>query len=147
MWMSQATVIIFCEFQKPEWGKCQRFNCVYYVSVRGHSDGIIWVSEPNEDIMWVANVPKGYCMTVRGYSWDILSITVTTLWKLCGFQWPQWEYFVTLGASLRILWVSQVTVTVLDHSECIIWVSEVTIILCECIRPHQRYLVSIRGHI
>ena len=48
--ISEATLRIFCEYQ--------RFNCVYYVSVRGHCNGIIRVSETNGDIMVSDNCPR-----------------------------------------------------------------------------------------
>ena len=84
---------------------------------------------------------KEYCMSVRGYSWNILWITGTILWKLCRCQWPELRTFCHIRGQHEYIWVSQVTATVLDHSECIMWVSEVTIILCGCIMPHWRYLV------
>ena len=94
---------------------CQRFNCVYYVSVRGHSDGIMSVRNKCE---WRLS-QKGYCMSVKGYSLDILLIMETTLSKLCGCQWPQWGYLVTSGASWgyyecpKSQWQSWTTVGVL----------------------------------
>lgn len=119
-----------CQCRKSEWGHYVDIKSTEgsYVRVRGHNISIIWVPETTEAI-WI-NVVTLTALSMSGHTVDILRLE-EAIWRHYVWAKPQWGHFV----------VTRV------HSECIIWVMQVTVtMLCQCQMSKWVQYVS-RGHI
>lgn len=173
MWIPRVNLRVVHEGQRPHWGYLfsVRHHNSDIMSLRVHSEGIIWVSKPHWGyymsvkghslkIVCERQRPsecqsqyRGYYVTDRGCSENIMWVIEASLRTFCQHQGLYWKYYVCVseatvriyegqrGAHLRY-WVNMG-----DHIRVIMRVSGATVrILCECQWPEWWYYVIFSSY-